>query len=309
LSKFTALFLVAGVALAMVAVPSLRHGARKPWPYLTALAATAIFSPFLAWNAAHGWMTFAKQFGRVPASAFRPGYLLEFLAAQFGLANPLLVVAATAAPPSPPRRLLLAYVAPAALYFLVHALHDRVQGNWTAPLFPALAMLMGEAAAAGPRWAQRLGKAGIALGAVALAATYLHVATGWPALGAADPLARIGGWRELAREVDAEAREQGAAFVLARGYAARSLLTYYGDGLLPVAQSEDPERWIFAPPPALSRTTPGLAFGEAGRGYGAELGSKFRSVTLVGRLARRRGGAEVGEFELFRVGDPIGDLP
>jgi 4-amino-4-deoxy-L-arabinose transferase-like glycosyltransferase len=302
LSKFTALFLVAGVALALVVVPTLRPQARKPWPYLAGLAAAAIFSPFLAWNATHGWMTFAKQFGRVPASGFRPGYLLEFVAAQLGLANPLLVVAAGAGTRSERRRLLIAYVAPALLYFLVHALHDRVQGNWTAPLYPAFAMLMGEAAANGPLWARRTAKAGITLGVVVLAAVYLHVATGWPALGAADPLARIGGWRELTREVDAVAREQDAAFVLARGYAATSLLTYYGDPTLPVAQSEDPQRWIFAPP-ALNLSTPGLAFGEAGRGYGDELKARFRTVALIGTLSRRQGGAEVGAYELFRVGE------
>ena len=35
------------------------------------------------------------------------------------------------------RRLLVSTIAPAAVYFLLHALHDRVQGNWLAPLFPA----------------------------------------------------------------------------------------------------------------------------------------------------------------------------
>ena len=211
LSKFTALFLVAGAGLALVAVPTLRGQIRKPWPYLAGLAAAAIFSPFVAWNATHGWMTFAKQFGRVPASGFRPFYVVEFLAAQFELANPLLVVSAAAGTRSEPRRLLVAYIAPALAYFLVHALHDRVQGNWTAPLFPALAMLMGDAAANGPSWAQKTAKAGIALGVVVLAAVYLHVATDWPALGAADPLARIGGWRELRARSTWRARERGAA--------------------------------------------------------------------------------------------------
>ncbi len=191
-----------------------------------------------------------------------------------------------------PRRLLVAYIAPALLYFLIHALHDRVQGNWTAPLFPALAMLIGDVAARGPTWAQRTAEAGFALGAVALALAYLHVATGVPEFGAADPLARIGGWRELTQAVDARARGEGAAYVLARGYAATSLLTYYGDGALPVVQSGEVERWIFQARPALDPAAVGLAFGEQGRGFEDELRSKFRSVEARGALARPFGGAE-----------------
>ena len=137
----------------------------------------------------------------------------------------------------------------------------------------------------------------------------MHVWTGWPALGAADPLARIGGWRELAREVDAKARDEGAAYVLARGYAATSLLSWYGDGAVPVAQSEERERWIFAPAPVLSRTAPGLAVGEAGRDYESELRARFREVEPVGRLERNQGGADVDDYELFRVSDPIGPPP
>jgi len=312
-SKFTALFLGAGVALALVWVPSLRKGLRSPAPYLAAGLSALVFAPFLFWNATHGWATFTKQFGRVPAHGFAPGYVGEFLAVQFALANPLLLIAAASAfrrvapPEAERRRLLLAYLAPATGYFLIHALHDRVQGNWTAPLYPALAILAGEAAARGPIWARRSAAAGVALGVAVLALAYLHVGAGWPALGTLDPAARIGGWRELAVQVDAEARTENAAFIVARGYAATSLLTYYGDGEIPVVQSGDPERWIFAPPPEPSLfARPGLAIGEAERGEERDLKSKFREVARIGVLSRQRAGADVETFELFRVAGPIG---
>ena len=309
-SKFTALFLGAGVAAALAVVPSLRAQWRKPAPYAAAFAALAIYMPFLVWNAEHGFMTFAKQFGRVPGHGLKPAYLLEFLGAQIGLANPLLAVAAAGSfrrgsELTQARRLLVAYAAPAILYFLIHSLHDRVQGNWTAPLYPAFAMLIGDAAARGPLWAQRVAKAGVALGVAALALAYAHVATGRPAIGAADPLARIGGWRELTREVDEKARAEGAAYVIARGYAATSLLTYYGGGAAPVAELGECDRWIFEPPPGLPVTAPGLAFGDAGRGFGDELKAKFRSVEPLGGLERRQGGAAVETFELYRVGEPV----
>ena len=96
LSKFTAVFLGAGIILAMLATPSLRSSFFRPAPYLAALWALAVFSPFLVWNAKHCWATFTKQFGRVPPHGFAPHYLLEFLGSQIGLMNPLIAAAAEA---------------------------------------------------------------------------------------------------------------------------------------------------------------------------------------------------------------------
>ena len=137
----------------------------------------------------------------------------------------------------------------------------------------------------------------------------MHVATGFPPLGPADPTARIGGWRELAREVDARARAEGAAFILAHGYAATSLLTYYGDGSLPVVQRDERARWSFEPP--LSEALfggLGLAFGAANSGYGAELASHFRHVEEIARLPRRHDGTEVEAYGLYRVSEPTGPV-
>jgi 4-amino-4-deoxy-L-arabinose transferase-like glycosyltransferase len=324
LSKFTAVFLGAGIVLSMLVTPSLRSWFFRPAPYAAALAALAVFSPFLVWNARHDWATFAKQFGRVPPHGFAPRYLLEFLGSQIGLMNPLIAVAAAlgvagstpAEPDREARRLLLATIAPAAAYFFVHALHDRVQGNWPAPLYPALAILAARAiasrtattsrreaiVAAAGRWAPPLGLAAIAL-------LYVHVATGFPSLGAADPAARIGGWRELAREVDARARADGAAFILAHGYAATSLLTYYGDASLPVVQRDERARWSFESPPSEALFgAPGLAFGAANSGYSAELAAHFRHVEEIARLTRRHDETEVESYGLYRVSEPTGPV-
>jgi len=324
LSKFTAGFLAAGAALALLATPSLRPWLARPAPYLAALGALALFSPFLAWNASHDWATFAKQFGRVPPREFAPRYMLEFVASQIGLMNPLTAVAAAAAigsalwrgPPAPEREarvLLAATIAPAAAYFFVHALHDRVQGNWVAPLYSALAILAASGAVeaqtapgararivgAAGRWAPPLGLAAIGL-------VYLHVATGFPALGPLDPAARIGGWRELTRDIDARARDEGAHFILAHGYAATSLLTYYGDGSIPVVQRDERRRWSFEPaPPDDLFDAPGLAVGAANSGYGEELAAHFRRVEEIARMPRRTAGRDVETFILFRVSGAI----
>ena len=113
----------------------------------------------------------------------------------------------------------------------------------------AVAILAAEAGVRGSSWARTAARRAPPLGLVAIALVYLHVATGLPRIGPADPFARIGGWRSLAGEVFARARDENAAFLLAHGYAATSLLTYYGPTAPPVFQAEERARWLFEPPP------------------------------------------------------------
>jgi 4-amino-4-deoxy-L-arabinose transferase-like glycosyltransferase len=306
LAKMTAGFWGLGVALALLATPSLRRQWLRPGPWVAAGLALAVLSPFLIWNAAHGFATFVKQGGRLAAPQFAPRYFAEFVGAQVLLMNPVSVVLGLAAAwrgrgaPSEPVRLLLATVAPAILYFLAHALHDRVQGNWPAPLYPAFAVLAARALVqARWVWAPR---AAAALGLAATAAAYLHLVFVVPALGPADPLARVGGWRALTARVFAEARARKAGFVLAHGYAATSLLSYYGPGDLPVVEAEEPERWTFRAPPRVEGE--GLAFGPPG--FAEELARRFGRVEAVATLQREVGAAGLEKYGLFRVGQPPG---
>jgi 4-amino-4-deoxy-L-arabinose transferase-like glycosyltransferase len=153
-SKFTAVFFAAGLVLALATTPSLRRWLISPTLVAAFALALALFAPFVAWNAEHGWATFAKQLGRAPPHGFDLGFVAEFVASQIGLLNPLVVVALVPAlatvkwrePVLPTsrdeaRRILAGTIAPAAIYFLLHSLHDRVQGNWLAPLYPAAAIL------------------------------------------------------------------------------------------------------------------------------------------------------------------------
>ena len=156
-SKFTMIFFGGGVGLAFLAAPSLRRRILSFWSVGALLVAAIIFAPFVAWNAAHGWATFRKQFGRTPPHGFQPYFLAEFVVAQIGLINPFTFAAFAASltnvswfrriaskSPEEARRILGCTIAPAVLYFLLHAIHDRVQGNWLAPLFPACAILAAE---------------------------------------------------------------------------------------------------------------------------------------------------------------------
>ena len=319
LSKFTAAFFGAGIVIALFATPSLRRWFFSPAPYAAALLAAGIVSPFLIWNAGHGWATFGKQLGRVPPRGLEPRYVLEFLGSQIGLMNPLTVLAAGAATASTfrtaasaptrereARLLLIATIAPAALYFLVHSLHARVQANWLAPLYPAVAILAAEAGVRGSRLARTAARWAPALGLATIAIIYLHAASGLPRIGPADPIARIGGWRTLADDVFSRARDENAAFVLTHGYAATALLTYYGPNAPPVVQAGERVRWLFEPPPDEALfARPGLAFGEAAGEFRAQLGKKFARVEEIARLPRVSVGGKVQDFALYRVSDPI----
>ena len=71
-----------------------RRWLKTPWPWAGALlVALAIFVPNLLWQSQHHWETFAFQFGRVGTGHLTLRFLGEFLAAQFGLATPLIFVA------------------------------------------------------------------------------------------------------------------------------------------------------------------------------------------------------------------------
>ncbi len=325
-SKFTAAFLAAGVVLALVATPSLRRWLISPALFAGLAVALAIFAPFVAWNAAHGWATFAKQLGRAGPSEFTPYYLAEFLVAQIGLLNPLVVAAlvpavaaiswrASVAPrsPSEARRILACTIAPAALYFLLHSLHDRVQGNWLAPLYPAFAILAADWIAEIRRsgasgFAAGIAKAAVCaapIGLVVAALTFAEALTGAVPLGPANPLARLEGFRELARDLDARAHADNAPYVLTQGYALTSLMTYYGDPAIAIVQPQQRMRWIFEPqPPETLFAAPGLALGEPGRRFDLSLKMRFRDVEPAGLLQRRQAGGTLEAYELYRVADP-----
>ena len=61
LSKYTAILLPAGVALAFLLSSKGRLHFRRPWIYLGGILAVVIFSPVIAWNARHHWASFLFQ--------------------------------------------------------------------------------------------------------------------------------------------------------------------------------------------------------------------------------------------------------
>ena len=170
---------------------------RSPYPWLGAAVALALFAPVVAWNAAHGWASFAKQGGRTESWAPQQmvQHLLELLGGQVGLATPIIfgLFAAglwrAARLRDPAGWLLVALAVPGLLVFVEHTVSARVQANWLAILYPPLAV---GAALVGARWRAAAVGVGFALTAV----VYLQaVAAPFPLPRRLDPtLARLGGW-------------------------------------------------------------------------------------------------------------------
>ena len=251
LSKFSALFLGGGALLWLIVDTRQRAWLRSPWPYLGACLALLIFSPNLVWQSQHHWQTFAFQFGRVGGGHFTVRYLGEFLAAQMGLATPFLFVLMLVGLGRGTRQdsgLLL----PAILvwtgtgYFIEHALHDRVQGNWPCFLFPALAILAADAFWL-QGWRRWISLLAAPLAALLLAGVYVQ-ALFMPLHLAKDPLARILGrdFMPVGEIAGVIVRSHLADAVLTTDYETTAWLRWDQPGLK-VVQVNEPQRYPDAP--------------------------------------------------------------
>ena len=267
LSKFSMLFLGAGAFAWLLLDRDARPGADAPnrtswlltpWPWVAAVLALAIFLPNLIWQSQHHWETFGFQFGRISAGQFTGRFVAEFLATQFGLATPLIFVLMALGLSRATRangRLVLALpVWTGLLYFLVHALHDRVQGNWPCFLYPALAILAADAFAVQGPW-RRCSMIAAPLAGVFLLAGYAQALVAPLALQK-DPVARLLGrdFAPIGEVAAALVKAHLADAVLTTDYETTARLRFTQPGVR-VIQVTEPERYPDAPspPPALLR--------------------------------------------------------
>ncbi len=210
LSKYTIVLLPAGIALACVVSPRLRGQLRAPSPYVACAIALLLFAPVVAWNAAHGWASFAFQLrhglGAPAGSALARE--LALIGGQLGLATPVLFplmvaeIVVALRRPVEPRRFALAVTAGLVwLFFVLSALRRPVEPNWPAlAVLPALVVL---AAAAPAPMRDRWTAAGAVLGALIVAAVYAHAVHPWlPLMPRRDPVAQAYGWSDLAAVVE-----------------------------------------------------------------------------------------------------------
>jgi Dolichyl-phosphate-mannose-protein mannosyltransferase len=323
LSKYTNLFVGAGIVVWLL-------GVRENWRWLRAwqlwvggLIAALLTLPIVVWNGRHGWASLGKQFGRVVRDqSFAPGYLLELVGSVLALASPLIAALALAglwqvvrravSRRDQPSLLLAASLVPLLGYFLVHALHARVQPNWLAPLCPALATCAAIAASAhwppgrAPQLRPRAVKAALGLGFVMSGLVLLHAVLPLVHLPAGkDPSSQLRGWQAFALKIDRLRQAEGACWVATSHYSITGQLAYHLPAPVPVVPLTEPLRYAHLPVIAASTfACPGLYVELARRSPPAELERNFASVVALGTLSRSDRGQDLADYRVMRLSEP-----
>ena len=305
-SKYTALFLWIGVGLWLLLLPTSRPWLRRWQPWVACVIGLLLFTPVLVWNDAHHWVGLMRQGSRVedwrPSRAL--GFLGELLGSQIGLATPLvwaLCMAGLVASlirsyrtRGPAWALLAALSLPPILVFVEHAIGDRVQGNWPAIVYPALAIAAG-ALATPRRWWTSACVLGFALTALVYIQATLQM---FPLPPRLDPIAiQLAGWDGLARQVEAARAATGARYVAADGYALSSELAWWLPSTTFIIGMDD--RWkLTTLLPAAIPPESGLLVRDAGRKDPPDPQIWIRAERIG--TAHRPGGAGP-DFALYRV--------
>lgn len=324
LSKYTNLFVGMSILLWLV---MLRDNWRwfRSWQLWAGGAVAFLCTlPVVLWNAEHEWASFAKQFGRVVSHpGFTARYLVEFCVGYLGLASPVIAVLGVVGAwraaglavrvRHQPQIMLMAGMLPFLVYLIAHALHDRVQANWAAPLYPSIAVCAALALGSAPdlpRARQQL--YGIALGVGFGLSALLHLHVLHPLVhlpGSRDPSAQMRGWPELSAELERLREANGARWIATSNYATTGQLAFAFEGRVPVVQLTERLRYVHLPPvdeatlrsPALyaeleRRSDPGL------------LSQRFNSVVPLGTVTRRQGDVPIATYRVYRVAEPVGTV-
>ena len=309
LSKYSALFLAPGLLLWLALSKEGRRQLRTPWPWLAVIVAAAVFAPNVAWNATHGWLTFAKQFGRVRAGGFEPLFLGKFAVDQLLLLNPLIALFVGSALHRRTAWPLLAISAPFAAYLLIHSLHDEVQGQWPAPLYPLLVIAAAAAAKNATGWLAAVRSAAATVGlAVSAALLAFLVAPADGGLPLRDPLAPYRDWPAFSAAVEQARTTSDAAWIGTPTYGVAAQFAAAPQIHAPATQIFQRERYSFET--AAERadfTRPGLIVVSPRSPSGALLPRCFGEVTALQAISRGEG-KSTATYAVYRVAQPRFDV-
>jgi 4-amino-4-deoxy-L-arabinose transferase-like glycosyltransferase len=264
ISKYTNLFFGLGVLAWIIVDTRERRWLLDPWAWAGALLAFLIFLPVIIWNSDHHWGSFAKQFGRIVPHGASLRFVLEFVLAQIGLINPAIAVFAGIgivaglrhwqAPEERQIRFLLALAAPLVLYMFLHSFHNRVEGNWLAPIYPTFALIAAVAAVSPTERAdeskrlRRLKAVATPLGLTLSALGLLYLTVPLTLLGAWDPSRLTRGWPQFSNEVDTVGRAMNADWIATTSYQLTAELAFHLRSKSLVQEIGERERYSFEPP-------------------------------------------------------------
>jgi 4-amino-4-deoxy-L-arabinose transferase-like glycosyltransferase len=325
LSKYSSLFIAPGVLLWVLTSAQRRKSLATPWPWAAALIGAGLFGINVWWNSQNEWLTFAKQFGRVEPAGFAPKFLIELLLTQGLLLNPLITgfavrglwmkavpTEALAEGRKADLSLLILTALPFGLYLMIHALHDRVQGHWPTPLYPALALMAAVAAArvASNGFTAFVRRAVLPLGlGLGCAVLIFGAFTDHRAGFKGDPTRSLRQWPTFAVQVEEARRAQGANWVGTFSYVTLAQLSNQPASLAPLIQLTERDRYAKAPlPKGLDTARPGLVVDLDRRISQADLSTCFAMVQRLPDLHRGGEGPGAVTYGVYYVEGPRHDL-
>lgn len=323
LSKYSNLFFGAGILLWLLLIPANRYWLRT-WQLWAGGAISCLLTlPVVWWNAQHDWASFAKQFGRVgQGRQLAITYMAELAGGLVGLMSPVIavlaglglwrLVRAAVSEKDQASALVASGMVPLLGYFVLHALHDRVQPNWLAPVYGSFGVCAAFALADVDRRSAHqhlfgtIGKWALAIGFLASGALYLHAIQPLPLTARLkDPTSQMRGWREFAAEVDRLRSANGACWIATSSYATTGQLVYQLKDKAPVVQLTERLRYAHLPVVADALLACPALYVELDRRSSVTLfGEHFHSVVPLGRVARQHGQTEVAAYTVYLADKP-----
>jgi 4-amino-4-deoxy-L-arabinose transferase-like glycosyltransferase len=323
LSKYTNLFVGAGIALWIALLPPNWRWLRCWQLWLGGMLAFLLTLPVVLWNYEHEWASFIKQFGRVvPNEIGTSRYLFEFVGAYLGLASPLiaipglwglwLTIRAAVVERRQSCMILATFITPLLFYLLLHTVHERVQPNWAAPLYPALAICAAIAlsAVADAGHMPLLRHAPLVVGFLLCGLLYIHAIN--PIVHSPnidDPTSQMRGWSKFAADVEQIRLVNGAKWVATSSYATTGQLAFQFKSGPNVVQLTERLRYVHLPPVNHAILESPAIYVELERRQAPELlREHFGSVTALGKLNRTYHGSSIATYVLYRIAGPIGPV-
>jgi dolichol-phosphate mannosyltransferase len=196
LSKYTIALLGLATLIHLLLDPRARRWFWSPWPYLAAVIALLLFSPVIAWNAAHDWASFAFQSTRRLSAA--PKFSLHLLVGSIVfMITPVGLAAVVSGfiPSAGIRRLsshsidqkwafTAVYTLAPLSVIVAFSLFHQVKLNWTGPLWlaalPAIGRLIATRSGPGVLQRRTTWSATIAILLVVYGAGFHYLAQGLP---------------------------------------------------------------------------------------------------------------------------------
>lgn len=321
-SKYTNAWLGIGLVAWLLLTPDGRRQLATWQLWAGGLVALMVFSPVLWWNATHEWRSFIFQGRRIGSVENRFGELLpEFVISQALLTGPILMACSVlgivawafgrAEKAGAGLSLPILTSLPLLLYFVVHALHARVEANWPQPVLPMMTVVAAWAVVSlrSRSWTAVLIGAQAAIGVVMVGLVTIQAIYAPVDLGIADRTRMLRGWSALTAEVRRLADVHGAQSIYVDGsYRLSGEVYFYGRSAgdpRPVRNLRDGVRYDYIPAAErYPRAFPALVLVSGDR----PPTQWFGRVEAVGTLSREIGRASEG-YTAFIVSEPTASFP